>query len=102
MEIPQRQTMYFGSEAIEQKLSSLLSENLIDVRQYGESLSILIALDCHVGRSKIEPGQLRTGSFVLPEKLEILTMELIQTELDGMKLILSGGAAESSSELALI
>ena len=90
MEIPQRQTMYVGYEAIDLKLSSLLSENLIDVRQYAESFSILSALDCHVGRSKIKPRQPRTG-LVLPEKLEILTMELELTELDGMKVILCGG-----------
>ncbi|MCT9827404.1 hypothetical protein [Pseudomonas veronii] len=90
MDIPQHQSAYVGYEAIDLKLSSLLSEGLIDERQYAQSWSVLSGLTCHVGTSKIKPGQPRTG-YVLPERFETITMELEQTELDGMRVILSGG-----------
>jgi hypothetical protein len=94
MEIPLHQSKYVGYEAIDHKLSSLLSEGLIDERQYAQSSSILTGLACHVGTSKTKPGQPRTG-YVLPEHLEVITMELQQTELDGMRVILSGGLSRT-------
>lgn len=94
MEIPQHQSTYVGYETIDLKLSSLLSEGFIDERQYAQSWSILFGLACHVGTSKIKPGQPQSG-YVLPEKLEMITMELEQTELDGMRVILSGGLSRA-------
>jgi hypothetical protein len=94
MDIPHHQSAYVGYEAIDLKLSSLLSEGLIDERQYAQSWSILSGLACNVVTSKIKPGQPRTG-YVLPEKFEIITMELEQTELDGMRVILSGGLSRA-------
>lgn len=63
-------------------------------RQYGQSWSIITGLACHVGTSKIKSGQPRTG-LVLPEKFEIIEMELEHTELDGMRVILSGGLSRT-------
>lgn len=94
MNIPQHQSTYAGYDAIDLKLSSLLTEGLIDERQHAQSWSILSGLACHVGTSKIKPGQPRTG-YVLPEKFEVITMELEQTELDGMRVILSGGLSHT-------
>ncbi|MEJ6816301.1 hypothetical protein [Pseudomonas sp. LF-5] len=94
MNIPQHQSTYIGYEAIDLKLSSLLSQGLIDERQYAQSWSILSGLTCHVGTSSIKLGQPRTV-YALPDKFEIITMELEQTELDGMLVILSGGLSRA-------
>lgn len=94
MNIPLHQSRYVGYEAIDLKLASLLAEGLIDERQYIQSWSILSGLACHVGTSKIKPGERRTG-LVLPEKFEVIMMELEQTELDGMRVILSGGLSRT-------